>query len=158
MYCRAISDDYGAVTSADFLGFRDQWLGLDGGVPTIFGDINGDEVVSATGRVERNSFRSPKVIACNESGAQSLRRRRRCFRNRVIDAPNARSLRRHCWLTHLPFGDPRKTNLFSDSSVVINVLLVILCWIPTRSPKSQSLAIMTPATMSVLGVSLESQA
>jgi hypothetical protein len=40
--------DYGAVNAADLLGVRDEWLGLDRAVPTIFGDINGDGVVNAT--------------------------------------------------------------------------------------------------------------
>ena len=38
--------DYGVVNAADLLGVRDEWLRLDGAVPTIFGDINGDGVVN----------------------------------------------------------------------------------------------------------------
>ena len=38
--------DYGVVNAADLLEVRDEWLRLDGAVPTIFGDINGDGVVN----------------------------------------------------------------------------------------------------------------
>ena len=40
--------DYGVVNAADLIGVRNEWLRLDGAVPTVFGDINGDGVVNAT--------------------------------------------------------------------------------------------------------------
>jgi hypothetical protein len=33
------------VNSQDLVGVRNEWLGINGAVPTIFGDINGDGVV-----------------------------------------------------------------------------------------------------------------
>jgi hypothetical protein len=40
-------NDDGRVDGQDLVGVRDEWLRIDGAVPTIFGDINGDGVVDA---------------------------------------------------------------------------------------------------------------
>lgn len=40
-------NDDGAVTMQDAIGIRNSYLGINGAVPTLFGDINGDGVVDA---------------------------------------------------------------------------------------------------------------
>ena len=39
-------NDDGVVNSQDLAGVRNEWLGVDGAKPTIFGDINGDGKVN----------------------------------------------------------------------------------------------------------------
>jgi hypothetical protein len=39
-------NDDGVVNSQDAIGIRNEWLGVDGATPTIFGDINGDGTVN----------------------------------------------------------------------------------------------------------------
>ena len=41
-------NDDGVVNGADLVGVHNEWLGINGAVPTIFGDINGDGVVNVT--------------------------------------------------------------------------------------------------------------
>jgi hypothetical protein len=41
-------NDDGVVNSQDMVGVRNEWLRINGAVPTIFGDINGDGVVNGT--------------------------------------------------------------------------------------------------------------
>jgi hypothetical protein len=41
-------NDDGVVNSQDLVGVRNEWLRINGAVPTIFGDINGDGVVNGT--------------------------------------------------------------------------------------------------------------
>ncbi len=41
-------NDDGVVNGSDLVGVHNEWLGINGAVPTIFGDINGDGVVSVT--------------------------------------------------------------------------------------------------------------
>jgi hypothetical protein len=41
-------NDDGVVNSQDLVGVRNEWLLINGAVPTIFGDINGDGVVNGT--------------------------------------------------------------------------------------------------------------
>ena len=45
------------------------------------------------------SLRSMRAISFAETGAKSLRFNRRCFRSRISDAPNVRSLCRRCFLS-----------------------------------------------------------
>ena len=42
-----VNDD-GVVNGLDVVDVHNEWLGIDGAVPTIFGDINGDGVVNGT--------------------------------------------------------------------------------------------------------------
>ena len=39
-------NDDGVVNSQDLVGIRNEWLGIGGAKPTIFGDINGDGMVN----------------------------------------------------------------------------------------------------------------
>ena len=39
-------NDDGVVNSQDVVGIRNEWLRINGAVPTVFGDINGDSVVN----------------------------------------------------------------------------------------------------------------
>ena len=41
-------NDDGVVNGSDVVGVRNEWLGINGAVPTIVGDINGDGVVNGT--------------------------------------------------------------------------------------------------------------
>ena len=41
-------NDDGVVNGQDLVGVHNEWLGINGAVPTIFGDINGDGVVNVT--------------------------------------------------------------------------------------------------------------
>ncbi len=43
-------NDDGVVNSQDLVGVRNEWLGVNGAVPTIFGDLNGD------GKVDINDY------------------------------------------------------------------------------------------------------
>jgi hypothetical protein len=48
-------NDDGAVNAQDIVGIRNEWLRLNGFVPTIFGDINGDGLVNA---IDNNDARA----------------------------------------------------------------------------------------------------
>ncbi len=41
-------NDDGVVNGSDLVGVHNEWLGINGAVPTIFGDLNGDGVVNVT--------------------------------------------------------------------------------------------------------------
>ena len=75
-------NDDGVVNSQDLAGIRNEWLGIGGAKPTIFGDINGDGMVNV---VDYNAERlligtslpamSDAIDGRGREGARMVRRR-----------------------------------------------------------------------------------
>ena len=59
-------NDDGVVNSQDLVGIRNEWLGIGGAKPTIFGDINGDGEVNVA---DYNAVRRSSARACRRSRA-----------------------------------------------------------------------------------------